>query len=216
MIKINVKPLVQETSNDCSITCMRMILNYYNISVSQKQIYSFIVKATKDGGSFSSEMARFAKSKKINVDLCAYNIYLTDPSDKNLSKKKLLAKLENQLKNSTRDKYYDLMLISTIKAIKKKVNYIIKKPSIQDIKNYITSGIPVSVRINYATLVNKQGDPFDSHDVVVAGINNDKVYIIDPADGSCKWFKNDDLMFAINQSKVISASAYLVAVKKYD
>jgi len=215
-MKINVKPFIQETPNDCSITCVRMILNYYNINVSKKEIISFIVKVAPDGGSFLSEIARFAKSKKLNVDLCAYNIYLTDPSDKHLSKKKLLAKLENQLKNSTRDKYYDLMLISTIKAIKENVNYIIKKPSIQGISNYITNGIPVSVRINYATLVDKQGDPFDSHDVVVAGINNDKVYIIDPADGSCKWFKKDDLMFAINQSKIISASAYLVAVKKYD
>jgi len=216
MTKINVKPLIQETSNDCSISCMRMILNYYNIDVSQKQIYSFIVKATPDGGSFLSEIARFAKSKKLNVDLCAYNIYLTNPSDKDLSKKKLLEKLDRQLKNSNRDKYYDLMLISTIKAIKENVNYIIKKPSIQAISDYVTNRIPVSVRINYATLVNKQGDPFDSHDVVVAGVNDDKVYIIDPADGSSKWFKNDDLMFAINQSKVISASAYLVAVKKYD
>lgn len=81
------------------------------------------------------------------------------------------------------------------------------------IKTYLNKGIPVAVRLNYAALINKQGDPFDSHDVVLSGFVDNKVYLIDPEDTSRKLFNFSDVMFAIFQSKIISASAYLLAVK---
>lgn len=190
-----------------------MILDYYGLRVSRDEIFDFIIKATPDGGSFLSEIGRFAKSKGFGVDLFAYNLYLTDAKDALLNKNKLLEKLEGEMKNSERDKYYDLMLESTIKAIKEGINYIIKKPIIEIIKTYLNNKIPLFVRLNYAALVNEQGDPFDSHDVVLSGMEGESVWLIDPEDASKKLFDIQDLMFAIYQSKVISASAYLLAVK---
>jgi|SRR3989344_684517 len=213
MTKISIKPIKQESPNDCSITCMRMILDYYGLKISRDEIFNFIIKATPDGGSFLSEIGRFARSKGFNVDLYAYNLYLTYPGDMDLSKEKLLDKLEKQLENSQRDNYYDLMLKSTIKGIREGVRYIIKKPSLEIIQTYLQNKIPLSVRLNYASLVNKQGDPFDSHDVVLCGLKEKQVYLVDPADASSQWFNIEDLMFAISQSKIISASAYLLVVK---
>lgn len=212
-MKIPIKPLKQETPNDCSIACLRMVLDYYGLKVSRDQIFNFIAKATPDGGSFLSEIGRFARSKGFGVDLFAYNLYLTDPEDSHLSRSKLLVKFEERLKDSRRDKYYDLMLKSTIDGVKEGISYIIKRPSLGIIRTYLNKGTPVSVRLNYIALVNKQGDPFDSHDVVLAGLNGKKVYLIDPEDAEGKWFDDQDLMFAISQSKIISASAYLLAVK---
>lgn len=213
MISIPIKPLKQPNPNACSITCLRMILNYFDCKVSHGEIFRFIIKATPEGGSFLSEIGRFANSKGFNVDLHAFNLYLTDPKDAGLSKNRFLRKLEGELKDSKMDKYYDLMLESTIGGIKEGINYIIKKPSIEIIKAYLNKKVPLSVRLNYAALVGKQGDPFDSHDVVLSGLKDEKVYLIDPEDASIKLFDSQDLMFAIFQSKVISASAYLLAVK---
>lgn len=190
-----------------------MILSYYGLKVSDNEIFDFILKATPEGGSFLSEVGRFAKNRGFNVDLYAYNLYLTDPQDVTLSKKEFLKKLERQLRDSQRDKYYDLMLKSTIRGIKEGVKYIIKKPSFEIIGKYLNKKTPVSVRLNYAALVDRQGDPFDSHDVVLCGLRKRQVYLVDPKDASGKWFGIEDLMFAIFQSKIISASAYLVAVK---
>lgn len=213
MINIPIKAIKQETPDDCSITCMRMILGYYRLEVTRDEIFNFIIKATPTGGSFLSEIGRFARSKGFVVDQYSYNLYLVDSKDVKLSKKDLLKKLEKELENSQRDKYYDLMLESTIRAIKEGVNYFIKKPSIEIIRTYLSNKIPLSVRLNYAALIGRQGDPFDSHDVVLSGFSKDKIYIIDPYDTSENLFNADDLMFAILQSKVIAASAYLLAIK---
>lgn len=213
MTKIPIEPIKQESPNDCSITCMRMILGYYGLKVLKDEILNYIIKATPNGGSFLSEVGRFARSKGFNVDLYACNLYLTDFKDANLDREGLLKKLENELKSSKRDRYYDLMLESTIKAIGDGINYIIAKPTIELIKKYLKNNVPLSVRLNYAALVGKQGDPFDSHDVVLSGAEKKTVYLIDPYDASEKFFEYEDLMFAIMQSKVISASAFLLAVK---
>lgn len=213
MIKISLKPIKQESPNDCSITCMRMILDYYGLKISRDEIFKYIIKATPDGGSYLSEIGRFAKNKGFIVDMYAYNLYLTDSKDTDLDKRKLLEKLEKELNNSERDKYYDLMLESTIKAIRENVNYFIVKPSFKIIKNYLNRKIPVSVRINYTSLVGEQGDPFDSHDVVLSGFKDKEIFLIDPYDASEKLFNSEDVIFAINQSKIITASAYLLAVK---
>lgn len=212
MTKIPIKPIKQESSNDCSITCMRMILDYYGVAATRDEIFNYVIKATSDGGSFLSEIARFAKSKGFNVDLYSFNLYLTDPADAKLTKKRFLRKLEMELKNSKRDKYYDLMLESTIKAIKGGINYIIAKPTVEIIKKYLSKKIPLSVRLNYAALVGKQGDPFDSHDVVLSGVRDRDIYLVDPYDASEKIFDGEDVIFAVLQSKIIAASAYLLAV----
>lgn len=212
-VLIPIKPLRQSDPNACSVTCMRMILSYYDLEVSNDEIFNFIVKATPEGGSFLSEIGRFARSKGFDVDLYAYNLYLTDPRDKILPSDQLVKRLEKILRDSQRDKYYDLMLKSTINGIKEGVNYIIKKPDFEIIKEYLNNNIPLSVRLNYASLVNKQGDPFDSHDVVLCGLRNKEICLVDPEDASVEWFNIDDLIFAVSQSKIITASAYLLAVK---
>lgn len=213
-LQISIKPIKQVNPNSCSIACLIMVLDYYGIEVSHKEILNFIIKATPGGSSFVSEIARFAKSKGFKVDCHAYNLYLTDPKDAHLSKKKLLEKLEKELNDSRRDKYYDLMLESTIKGIKEGVNYIIKKPNFRIIKSYLTRSIPLIVTVNYAALHDRQGDPFESHDIVLCGLEGETVYFVDPEHAKVESIDSSDLMFAFLQRKVISGSAYLLAVLK--
>ena len=213
-LQIPIKPIKQLDPNSCSIACMMMVLDYYGLKISHKDIFDFIIKATPEGGSFITEIARFAKSKGFKVDCYAYNLYLTDPKDVELSKKKLLEKLEKELNDSKRDKYYDLMLESTIKGIKEGVNYIIKKPNFRIIKSYLTRSIPLIVTVNYAALHDEQGDPFESHDIVLCGLEGERVYFADPEHAKIESIDSSDLMFAFLQRKIISGSAYLLAVLK--
>jgi len=190
-----------------------MLLSYYGVSVSYKEILQFIIKIPPDNTSFLMEMARFARSKGFSVDCFAYNLYLTDPKDNQLSKSDLLKKLKHELNSHSRDKFYDLMLESTIKGIKEGINYLIKKPDFEILKFYLTRKIPLSVRVNYTTLHDLQGDPFESHDIVLCGLAGKKVFYIDPEHGKDESINISDLMFAIFQSKIIAASAYLLAIK---
>lgn len=213
-LQIFIKPIKQVNPDSCSIACLMMVLDYYGIRVSHEEIMNFIIKATPGGGSFVTEIARFTKSKGLKVDCHAYNLYLTDPKDIELPKKKLLKKLEKELKDSKRDKYYDLMLESTIKGIKEGVNYIIKKPNFSIMKSYLEKSIPLIVTVNYAALHNKQGDPFESHDILLCGLEGDTIYFIDPEHAKIESIDSSNLMFAFFQRKVISSSAYLLAVLK--
>lgn len=191
-----------------------MILNYFGLDASFDEINDFIVKATPDGGSFLTEIARYAKLKSFRVDCHAYNLYLTDPKDSGLSKENLLKKLEKELRSSKRDKYYDLMLESTIKAIKEGVNYVIQKPNFELVRSHLREKIPLVVRVNYSTLHDKQGDPFESHDIVLCGLSGNRVYFVDPENARQGLIDSQSLMFAMLQSKIISASAYLLAIRK--
>jgi len=213
-LQIFIKPIKQVNPDSCSIACLMMVLDYYGVKVSHQEIFDFIIKATPEGNSFVTEIARFAKSKGFKVDCYAYNLYLTDPSDSKLSKKKLLQKLEKELRDSKRDKYYDLMLKSTIKGIKEGINYIIKKPNLKIIKSYLARSVPLIVTVNYAALHDKQGDPFESHDIVLCGLDGNVVYFVDPEHAKIESIGSSDLMFAFLQRKIISGSAYLLAVLK--
>lgn len=213
-LQIPIKPIRQVNPDSCSIACLMMVLDYYGIKVSHEEIINFIIKATPEGGSFVTEIARFAKSKGFKADCYAYNLYLTDPKDIELPKEKLLEKLEKELNNSKRDEYYDLMLESTIKGIKEGVNYIIKKPNFSIIKSYLTKSIPLIVTVNYAALHNKQGNPFESHDVLLCGLTGNTVYFVDPEHAKIESINSSNLMFALLQRKIISSSAYLLAVLK--
>lgn len=159
-ILIPVNSLKQPNSDACSITCARMILAYYGLNVTDEEIFKFIIKATSDGGSFLSEIGRFAKHKGFDVDLYAFNLYLTDPKDDRLLMNELLDKLEKQLEGSRWDKYYDLMVESTIKGIKEGVNYTIKKPDFRIIKTYLNNKTPGICKTELCRSCWKTGRPF--------------------------------------------------------
>lgn len=178
-----------------------MILGYYGLKISHDEIYRSILKTDKEA-SFNSEMALFARRKGFAVDCFAYNFYYTDPEDKKLSKKELLYKLERKLKKSNRDKYYDQMLESTIRCIKEGVKYTIQKPNFNIFVSYLGQKTPLIVSVNYAALHNKQGDPFESHDIVLVGVENKKFSYIDPKHAKEEKISYDDLLFSIFQGRL--------------
>jgi len=210
---ISIKPIKQIDPMECSIACLRMVLDYYGVSIQTKEIYDSIVRDLS-GGSFNTEIARFAKMKGFKVECFSYHLGLFDPSDVSLSKEDLIKKLNTQMKNPWFSKEWSLLTNSIIQALKNGVDYIIKIPSRDIILTYLKNKVPLIASVSYAALHNKQGDIFEGHDVVLNGFDKESVLFVDPEYAKEEKIDFDQLMFAIASRRAVSTSAYLVAIDK--
>jgi hypothetical protein len=93
-----------------------MVLEYYGTTVSSEEIYAFVIKDA-DGGSFLTELARFARSRGFGADCFAYNLHLTEPHDVALPPSVIADKLEEK-QQQLADQWYLPMLTSTILCIR--------------------------------------------------------------------------------------------------
>lgn len=186
-------------------------MQYYGYTLSPQEIDAALLKDT-EGGSFLTELARYARSRGLLADCFAFNLYLTDPSDAALSPHSLVKKLKaQQLK--IKDQWYESMRESTILSISAGVKYIIQKPQLSTIALYLSQNIPLIVTVSYAALHNQQGDPFIGHDIVLTGFEQGTLYFIDPIHSREQGMPASDILFALLSRKVIAASAYMLAIK---
>ncbi|GEM_PF-6454153 len=139
-ILISITPIKQIEPMECSIVCMRMILSFYGTKVSSQDVHDYIVRDLS-GGSFNTEIARFAKRKGFNVDCLSYHLGLFDPSDAKLNKDGLIKKLEEQKKHPWFSSDYFLITDSIVNALKDGVNYLIQIPSPEIIKRHLSKKI---------------------------------------------------------------------------
>src|SRR3989344_4435698 len=102
-MKLNITPIRQIEPRECSMVCLRMILDYYGKDYSLLDIDKEIFKSY-DGSSYNTEIARFAKNKGFKVSCYAYHLYITDPSDGKLNKESLIDKLRKELTQTWFDK----------------------------------------------------------------------------------------------------------------
>lgn len=210
---LRLKPFRQRTDReDCSVICLQMVLSYYGRSVSYEEIYNFILK-DEMGASFLTEIGRFAKNCGFCVRCSSYNLYLTDPKDARLSQRALLARLANEQKDVT-DAWFKEELESIVHSMRGGVRYVIEKPSCEILAKQIRLGTPVIVTVNPCALYDRQGKPFESHDIVLTGLERDTFSFIDPQDATERTIPSSDLMFAILQRRIIVASSYMLAISR--
>jgi uncharacterized protein YvpB len=205
-------PIKQQTPMGCFIASLQIVLNFWNENISYQEIDKALLKDDK-GGSYLTELAWLGKTKGYQVDCYAYNLSLLDPKDSTLSETELLIKLEDRYKEY-KSEWHKTLCASTIRCVKAGVNYIMKKPSLDDMKSYLNKSIPLIVTVNFTALYNKKGDPFAGHDVILIGIEKKKVYYIDPYFGEEKATDLDNFMFALMQRRIVEASAYMIAIYK--
>lgn len=187
-------------------------MQYYGFALSPQELDAALLKDT-EGGSFLTELARYARSRGLLADCFAFNLYLTDPSDATLSPLLLVKKLRDQ-QLKLNDQWYQFMVTSTILSISAGVKYIIQKPQLSTITSYLSRSIPLIVTVSYAALHNHQGDPFIGHDILLTGFDQGYLYFIDPLHSREQGMPASDILFALLSRKVIAASAYMLAIKK--
>lgn len=217
-MRIPIKPITQKnTEEGCSMACLQMVLSYYGHDASYKEIDEYIKNADHNyisGNSYATDLARFANNKGLKVDCLAYNLFITDPSDSKLSKDSFIKKLEIRI-NETTNKDFKSIIKSTIKLLEEGVSYIIEKPlSLDRILDYVRSGIPVILVVNYQALFDKQGDVFAGHDIVLTGVEGNDVFFIDPVKGVEESKAVQEIYFAMTSRKLIAASCYAIAISK--
>ena len=143
-----------------------------------------------------------------------YNLFLTGPKDAFLLKGELKKKLEATLKNHDLSKWRRAQIRLINNCLDSGAAYLIKKPNSKSILTNLHQGVPMVASVVPAALVNKQGDPKESHLIVLSGEDGEKVSYINPADGLEKQTDIENLLFAINSRPAIDLSAYLVAISK--
>lgn len=213
IMPIPVVPLKQSTKNDCALTSLQMILHYYGDHSSPEEINDFLLK-DNEGGSFLTELGRFAKHKGFTVNCYAYNLYFTSPEDARLSPFALLMKLKTEQNKPYFDEWHRELIESTILSVAQGVHYIIQKPHLEMIRDYLHRGIPLIATVTSAALYHRQADPFVGHDIVLTGIENDTISFIDPDDGQEHQTTQKNFMFALLSRKIIAASACVLALMK--
>jgi len=212
-MRINLPILKQPTNKSCGTTCLRIVLAYHGIEISEKTISKNLIK-DQEGGTFITELARFAKTLNLKATCFAYNLYLTDPStDKNIDSQTLINKLE-KLKNGLKDNWFLEMTESIINTISSGISYIIKKPNIYLFKSYLRQAIPIIISVNYTSLYNKQGNPFEGHNIILNGFKEDYFWFIDPEHGIQDKIHSKQLMFSLHSAKIIARSAYMLIIEK--
>lgn len=206
-----IVPIQQEAGDDCGITCLRMVLKYYGLEVTGTDIKMFVIGDSE--GTFETELGRFAKDKKLEVECFGYNLYLMGPKDSQLSIFELLQKLDEERKHPWFDSWYDKMHQSITKTLQEGVTYNIQPPTEAIIKDYLKRKVPLIVSTNPLVLNKKQGsDCSVGHEIVLSGINKDQVYYIDPLIGEEKSTSLEHVMLSIYARKWITTSAWMVVI----
>jgi hypothetical protein len=210
---IPIKPLKQPTEKDCSLTCLKMVLDYYGDNLQWDSLNNLISKSP-EGWVYMVETARFIHERGLKVDCYSYNLYYADPKYNELDRDELIKILESNRSIANVDNWYVLRIEATIRAVQGGINYKIQRPTIQVISSYLKRKIPIICATSYYALIGEQGDPYQGHDIVLSGIDRNNIYYIDPQDALEKVIDIEHLIFAITSRKTTVTSAYMIAVMK--
>jgi hypothetical protein len=211
-MQMHIRPIRQEFSTNCTSACLRMVLSYYNHPATRYLVEKDLL-TDSDGTTFETELARYARLQGFEVDCYAYNLYLTAPSDRQLTKKQLLTKLNKELEHPWLKSWQKPKLTSIIRCLEAGVNYIIQRPRLAIMTEYLQQSIPLIITVNPVALYDRQGDPERAHEIVPSGVEHRHFYYVDPETASVKKIAKDHLFFAMLARKFLMYSAYLVAIK---
>jgi hypothetical protein len=214
-VRIPIIPIQQSPGkSECLISCLKMVLSVYCTYMDDDAIRCFFVKSAT---TFSirpslTDCALFLAKLGFAVDFFGYDLYRTDPlRDSTLSKEKLLDKLQaKQLMSSELDRADHLE--SLIRCLESGCNYVMEKPSLQTIREYLAKNIPLIVNVSDCALYDLPGDPYTPHAIVLTGIRDNSLYVIDPNRGIEECIDWPKIWFAILQCKIIALPAYMIAI----
>ncbi len=211
---IPVKPLKQK-KDDCGKTCAMMILNYYGAQYTEAELDNFYIKETPSFSinGFMTDDALFFIRKGLDVECLSYNLYYNEPDDAKLSTTKLIKKLQDKQRNLS-EQHYARLIESTVRLLKDDGGFKIEQPSMKALRRYLRKGIPLIAHVSYPALHGKaQEDLYQGHAVVLVGISKDKISLIDPNHACVEEMPVDQFMFGMLSSRVMTTTAYLLAVK---
>jgi len=151
-MKLKVTPYKQKDELSCGPTCLRMVLAYYGLKVTEEEIVKSAGGIKKDyyKGILATDLGLAVEKFGLGVALFSYNTYIMDPTDK--TKKRIINKLK-QIRPKEKERY---RAQSIIKFLKSKGEYKVKAPDIKDLYKFIRKKVPLIIYLSTSAFYGKQ------------------------------------------------------------
>lgn len=209
-MKLNVPLLKQEYKRSCGLAAMSMVYKYFGKEISERQISKEIGGLTK-WGSFMVDHALMAENLGFKVTCHSYNIKCFDPADVKLSRTKLIKKTKTLIRKENKASK-KRGLKSFLKVLQSDIDFEMKIPSLDVVREFLNKRLPVVIAVNSAVLFERKLRLRAGHCIVLTGYKDNKFYYNDPHKGKPRSITADKLIFALSNN-VFTSSAYLIVIK---
>ena len=184
---IKLPPHQQETSRSCGVACLRSILDFHGIKVSEKEILDHNV--FPDNMCVLIGLGRAALEFGLKAEYVGVNP-MVFRNDKNVSLETLKERVNKQFELGK------VLVEQTILFLQKGGTVTLKIPTLQGIKDIIKSGTPQLISVRPALLGRLIA--FDMrHYVVPVYYDDENIYYMDPAVASVQKNSNTTFMAAV-------------------
>ncbi|MCL5113877.1 MAG: C39 family peptidase [Patescibacteria group bacterium] len=196
---LNVPLFLQEKNSlDCGPTCVRMILAYYGINKTLKNLQSKLYYGDAGTSIFDNGALLLENKLKTNAITAQPLLFPPDKTRKLKTRKSVI----NLIKNKMEDKEYERFIDNFktfLKYFEKGGNIIIEIPSFQHIKNAINNESPILALMNAQALGSNEGK---FHFVVITGYKDNEVCINNPWPPSIHqgWFPIEKFLYGVHTS----------------
>jgi hypothetical protein len=209
--------IIKQEKRDCLMVCLQMLLNFYKIKTTRDELDRFFIEETT---AFSinpdlSEVALYVKKQGLEVDLISCNLFYTHIGNyPYLPPVKFIKQLE-KLQKRAGNREYAIQIEAILRCLRAECNLILERPNLKRIEEYIQSGTPLIALVNSNALYDIPGEDLTTpHTVILCGIVADKFIILDPNHDEEKEIEKEQLLFAMQQAKLITKTGYLLAAKR--
>lgn len=173
-MKFDIPHYRQEKSLSCGLAVLRMVLGYYDDNATEKELSKGL--KMHSFGSFTTDIASIAQQRRYKTSVYSFHLPLLSPLKLPFGCE---IKLEH-LKKMKVDPKSKMTFDSWKKYLEVGGKIIWDYPKISQINDLIHKKIPCVININTAAL-NRYWKNWDNgHFVVVNGVENNKVSVLDP------------------------------------
>ena len=216
-MKLNVPLIRQESSDDCGLACLSMLMKYYDIDKSVTELKEDI-KVYEGLGTYAPQLGKYLIENKFEVEIITMNPYLFTRQFGDKSQGELIKNFEDLHGKTKKDHQFkeQLRFFKEFMELGGKLN--LKVPTINDIKGEISNKRPLNAVITSNFLLSDKAG-FNLHFNIITGIDEEFIYVNDPLDnykGGNQKYEINDFMYAIyaSASGDLDSASIMKIIKK--
>lgn len=191
-------PLIKQEkeSVDCGITCVAMILEYYNKGISFDECKKHI--KTYDIGTFMPQLGSFLLDNGFAVEMITLNPFLFTKAQESLSQEEIKKHVKNLFEQHKDDKLTE-SLEWLMTFLDKGGSIKVKVPSFDEVKEEIDNERPMLALLS-SNVVTANIPRFNFHSNVITGYDDKSIFVNDPLwdeRGGKKEYAKNDFFYAL-------------------
>lgn len=192
-MELRTSLLKQEEKSDCGIVALAIILEYYSVRDSIKEIKK--IMNYKEGYTYMPQLGLYLLDRGFDVTITTLHPRLFTKNDINLTKDELIKRFNDFIPRSEQEKRIANYFID---FLNRGGNIEIKIPSLKDIIVDINKKRPL-IALLTTNFLDSPKPSLNSHFNIVTGYDKDYVYVNDPAvyRGGRKRYLIKDFFFGL-------------------